>query len=304
MKRFNFYCLVLLSLLILSSCNQSDSKLFLGLEPPADSAIVFAPDIICLSERFEQSITFAPDYKEIIFGVSSKHWDVFKMHSIKYENGVSSESKEVFANGIPGGVAPMFSPDGKKLYHSTTRTTFPYIDIYYTERIDTGWADAVKMEFPVSSDSIEWEASESANHTIYFSSQREGIRGELDIFYSELEDGQYKSAQRMSDMINSDAGDDCPFIAPDESYIIFSSNRAGGYGAHDIYISFKNEDGTWTKAKNLGPKVNTEFWDLYPSVSPDRKYIFFTRREKWWDSAPSDIYWISTDILKGFQIES
>ncbi len=305
MKYFKFSLFVLLLFLgLLNSCHNVKNSKFYGFDPPVDSAMIFAPDIICFEDRFEQSITFSPNGNEIVFGVSNQYWDDFRMHSIKFENGVWSDSKEVFPGGLLGGIAPMFSPDGERLYHSTTRTNYPFIDIYYTERMDSGWTEAIKMGFPISSDSIEFEVSESADHTIYFSSTREGCKGEIDIYYSELEDGQYKTAHRISNMINSDAGDDCPFIAPDESYLIFTSDRDGGYGARDIYISFRNEDKSWTKAINLGPKVNSEFWDLYPSVSPDGKYLFFTRREKWWESAPSDIYWISTKIFKEIQIES
>jgi Tol biopolymer transport system component len=304
MRKHQISILIVLVCLGFTSCNNNESQLFLGLEPPTDSAIIFAPDIICFTDRFEQSITFSPDFNDIVFGTTNQYWNEFKMYSITFENGNWSESKEIFSNGIPGGIAPMFSPDGNRLYHSASRTTYPYIDIFYTTKIDTGWAEAVKMEFPVNSDSIEFEISESEDRTLYFSSTRPGCQGEMDIFYSELEDGQYKKAQRMSDNINSDAGDDCPFIAPDESYIIFTSDKEGGYGFRDIYISFRNDDKTWTEAINLGPKVNSEFWDIYPSVSPDGKYLFFTRREKWWESSPSNIYWISTAVFKELQTKS
>jgi len=297
-KLYQFIMIITFSILVLNSCSDLNGKRFYGFEIPTDSAIIFASGIICLEERFEQSITFIPDGSEIVFGISNQNWDVFKMHSIKYENGRWSDSKEVFSNGTPGGIAPMFSPDGSKLYHSTTRTGYPEMDIYYTSKQDTGWAEAMKLDFPISSDSIEWEASVSTDHTIYFSSAREGCQGPLDIFFSELEDGRYKTANRMSDKVNSTAGDDCPFIAPDESYIIFASDRDDSFGKRDLYISFKNNDGSWSQALNLGPKVNTEFWEIYPSVSPDGEFLFFTRREKWWESAPSDIYWISTDFLK------
>lgn len=43
-----------------------------------------------------------------------------------------------------------------------------------------------------------------------------------------------------------------PFIAPDESCLIFSSNRPGGYGSNDLYISFRNDNDTWTAPRNMG----------------------------------------------------
>ncbi len=290
-----------LSVSVLSSCCDSNISKFYGFDTPTDSAIVFAPGIICLEDRFEQSITFMPDGSKLVFGVSNQLWDDFKMYSISYINDKWSNQKEVFANGLHGGIAPMFSPDGSKLYHIATRTGYPEMDVYYTYSVDTGWVEAKKMDFPVSSDSIEWEASESIDKTVFFSSNREGCDGPLDIFFSEFEDGMYKKVQRMSEMINSSSGDDCPFIAPDKSYLIFASDRKSGHGNRDLYVSFRKLDGSWSKAKNLGSKINTNYWELYPSVSPDGKYLFFTRREKWLESAPSDIYWVSADVFESLK---
>ena len=50
-----------------------------------------------------------------------------------------------------------------------------------------------------------------------------------------------------------------PFIAPDESYLIWDDEREGGYGDNDLYISFRQQDGSWGAAINLGDKINTEF---------------------------------------------
>ncbi len=66
-----------------------------------------------------------------------------------------------------------------------------------------------------------------------------------------------------------------PFIAPDESYLIFDSKRENGN--LDMYISFRQKDGSWGAAINLGDKINTELPDAYGSVTSDGKYFFFTR---------------------------
>jgi len=82
-----------------------------------------------------------------------------------------------------------------------------------------------------------------------------------------------------------------PFVAPDESYLVFTSvNRPGGYGSGDMYISFRKEDGTWTEAKNLGKLFNTSGYDFCPIVSPDGEYFFFTQR--------GDIYWVKVEAIE------
>ena len=56
--------------------------------------------------------------------------------------------------------------------------------------------------------------------------------------------------------------------------------REGGYGQSDLYISFKKNDGTWTKTMNMGPTINTDMMESSPKISPDGKYFFFIRG-KW-----------------------
>ncbi|MEL6973040.1 MAG: hypothetical protein AAFO02_22940, partial [Bacteroidota bacterium] len=79
------------------------------------------------------------------------------------------------------------------------------------------------------------------------------------------------------------------FIDPDESYIIFCSTREEGLGRGDLYISFKNEDGSWTNAINMGAPVNTVHHELCPFVTKDGQYFFYT--------SDQDIYWVSTTIF-------
>ena len=69
-----------------------------------------------------------------------------------------------------------------------------------------------------------------------------------------------------------DEGD--AFIAPDESYIIFSSqDRSDSIGGQDLYIAYRKADGSWTQAKNMGESVNSESGEICPSISLDGKYF-------------------------------
>jgi len=107
-------------------------------------------------------------------------------------------------------------------------------------------------------------------------------------------DGKYQKPIAFDDNINSGGYDYDPMIAPDESFLIFASGRKGGYGANDLYISFKNEDGSWTKAKNMGEKINSRTTEYAPSLSPDGNYFFFTSNI----NGSSDIFWVSSKIIE------
>ena len=97
-------------------------------------------------------------------------------------------------------------------------------------------------------------------------------------------------------MVNTEYSEDDPFIASDESFLIFCSSRPGGYGSYDLYIAFRKKDGTWTKAKNMGPEINTSGEEARPSITPDGKYFFFTRG----DVNPDwrDIFWINAGFIE------
>jgi len=108
----------------------------------------------------------------------------------------------------------------------------------------------------------------------------------------------YPGAENLGAGINTAHGDDLPYIAPDESYLIFASDRPGGYGGRDLYVSYRS-DARWSVPQNLGPAINTAAWELYPSVSPDGRYLFLTRRPGGWDATDdSDIYWIRVTIIE------
>jgi hypothetical protein len=86
-----------------------------------------------------------------------------------------------------------------------------------------------------------------------------------------------------------------PGIAPDESFMVFAAIRSGGLGETDLYLSLRGADGTWGKAQNLGPKINSGLFEFGARISPDKKYMFFTRSNGWFENPSrdtSDIYWV------------
>jgi len=104
----------------------------------------------------------------------------------------------------------------------------------------------------------------------------------------------------MSSEINTGNLTAHPFIAPDESYLIWDSEREGGYGASDLYISFQHKNGSWGPAINMGNKVNSEQGDTYASVTPDGKHLLFNRRI---DGSNTDIYWIDAQIIETLRVK-
>jgi Tol biopolymer transport system component len=85
------------------------------------------------------------------------------------------------------------------------------------------------------------------------------------------------------------------FIAPDESYLIFSSaDRKYGLGNADLYICYKKSNGKWTTPMNLGSKINSPSEEFCPMISKDGKYLFFLS----FRSGKSYPYWVSAKIIE------
>jgi hypothetical protein len=87
-----------------------------------------------------------------------------------------------------------------------------------------------------------------------------------------------------------------PGIAPDVSFMVFNANdtmRPEGLGATDLYLTLRQPNGSWPKGRNMGSRVNSRNFEFAAQISPDKKYLFFTRANGWDPSRhTADIYWV------------
>jgi Tol biopolymer transport system component len=125
------------------------------------------------------------------------------------------------------------------------------------------------------SDSVH-TINEAADGTLYFASVRGNGRKDNDLYRSRLVNGEYQKPENLGNVINTNVTEADPFIAPDQSYLIFSSDREGGAGEGDLYISF-NQNGKWTAPQPLGSNINTAEYEYTPLVSADGKTFYFSR---------------------------
>jgi hypothetical protein len=108
----------------------------------------------------------------------------------------------------------------------------------------------------------------------------------LGIFRARRSGEAYLERENLSEVINPGYDESNVYVAPDEGFVIFSSDRPDGFGDADLYISY-NRSGTWTSPRNLGEPVNSEVDDYAPAFSPDGRYFFFTsRRLRFGDISP------------------
>jgi len=121
------------------------------------------------------------------------------------------------------------------------------------------------------------------------------INTDMDIYQVRNINGVYSAPERLDDNINSSYMDLSAFIDPEENYIIFASDRPGGYGGTDLYISSKDTDGSWKGAINMGEPVNSSAGEDSPFVSADGLYLFFNSdRHQQYDRNP---YWVDAQVI-------
>ncbi len=251
----------------------------MGQAPPGDVPELLAPGLVSTS-NLEGLAAFSPDLKELYF--------------IRQETG-SRPGYVVLQNKSDRlETAPVETTDGLgEVFISTDGQTM-YLGNEYRTRTPDGWSEKQSLgsaleQYPI----MRLTASDAG--TYVFDEQDEFGK----LRYSRVIDGVREAPQTFNDNINSGTFTSHPFIAPDESYLIFDSQRDGGFGSSDLYISFSEEDGSWGPAMNLGDTINTEFDDIFGSVTADGRYFVFQTINL--DEPRSDIFWVDAAFIKSLR---
>lgn len=265
---------------------------YLGQKPPGMAPEIFAPDIISSKNAIEYIITFSPDLSEIYFTR-----DGIGIMLARLIDGIWSSPLETSFNSKYPADEPFITPDGEHLLLNRYVGLVPgeKRGIYSLTRINGKWENPVLC--------AEWciRATATANGTIYSTDIEAAMKGgkdRADIIKFVKTAGEYTRIKIDKEAINSGSDDAHPFIAPDENYMIFNSNRPGGIGERDLYVSFRMKDGLWSSPVNI-KQVNTEKDEWGATVSPDGKYLFFTRSQ----DRKGDIYWIDAKIIEELRPE-
>lgn len=294
-KRLITFIVLIISLYSLKLYSQTiPDGPYLGQTLPNSTAERFAYEIISKDGRGEERITFSPDGTEIFFGIHSMDYQNFRIMRMVNNNNKWSEpdTSDLFGEGNV--LSPVFSPSGDKLFFKSGNSKISFI-----EKLSDGWSSLIQLDQVINFSENVGHPSVTFDGTLYFivnvTSGDNNAHTENKIYVAKLNNNNYTTPQLLSDVINNNQSAVYdPFIASDESYMIFAANFLGGSGLGDLFISFKNQDGSWSNPWNLGNKINSNNWDYAPTVSPDGKYLFFTR---WGPSSNPDIFWVDAGFI-------
>jgi len=275
--------LISISIMSSKSHGQGDSPIlkgpYLGQKPPGMVAEPFAPGIIS-KDGWEVEGVFAPGMEEFYYTTRSANDKPITVIGLRQTNNIWKKFTEFKRNG-----EVTFSPDGKRMHMAKG----------YKDRLGDGWSERKSLGPMFDREDFGiMRLTSSAKGTYVF----DDVKSNDVIRISTVKDGKRQPPKKLSSVINTGTFTAHPFIAPDESYLIWDSKREGGYGSSDLYISFRQEDDSWGPAINMGEQVNSDKWDAYASVTPDGKYILFNRNIGSDKYENIDIYWVDAKIIE------
>lgn len=181
-------------------------------------------------------------------------------------------------------IVPVISPDGKRLYFG--RRNHPAniggaedrVDVWYSEKVDGQWQEAVNAGAPFNNKDFNFISAISAdgkkvilgNVYVNDTEQTSGVSesdwdGSAWSFPKKLEIPEFSNSDKEYNFNLSKSG----------NILLMSIDKATGFGARDLYVSFKSGD-SWSAPKNLGPTINTGSHETTPFLSDDEKTLFFS----------------------------
>ena len=268
---------LLFLLLLVTSISNSQNK---------NQITPFLPEIISNFPNV-RDLTISKTGNEAYFTVQSYMGDLSTIVLITKENNKWIQPEIVKFSGRFHDTEPFLSPNGLKLYFASNRpiisseTKTKDFDIWYVERnsIETDWSDPINLGAPINTKGNEFYPAITNSGNIYYTSDLKTSKGKDDIFLSTFENGNYTTPISLSNSINSEGYEFNAYVSPNESVLIFTAyNREDGFGSGDLYISTKNENGEWSKAKNLGETINSNKMEYCPFVDFNNNTLYFTSK--------------------------
>ncbi len=289
--KFKILSVIILFILSASSVEQKNTELkgeYLGQKPPTTIPELFAPGIVSTEEGWEAAVSFSPDGKEFFFtrraNIQGRENRIMHMQLI---DGEWTKAKLAPFAKNSSEFETFISPDGKTIYYGSDRTKPKGVktegEIWYSEKTANGWSEGKYLTETINKGWVMFVTA-AANRNLYYTG---GYNGKYGLYKSEFVNGEYQEPEYLMRGAH-------PFIAPDESYMIFDA-QPEGMGKTQLYICFKNANGEWSEAIKFDKSINATNTENIPNVTPDGKYLFFHRN--------NDIYWVDAQIIENLRPE-
>lgn len=274
---------VIIGPLSLASCQSKAG----GLQtPPPVQPAVMGIGVISRPDRHEFCATMSSDRQTVYAGIEHGRWQ--SIIAYDWRDGGWAGPRPVLGTPDLTAQDPFLARDDTRLYFITRARGDA--DIAYAEILDDGWSEPVFLPAPVNSRSNEYFISLTQDDRIVFASDRAATApGDFDIYLARNVGDAFSEPTALPSAINTPHYEGDPFIDPEGRYLIFASNRPGGRGRGDFYLSIAENDG-WSQPIAFDQRINTTGHELCPLVTTDGSTFLFTRGQ--------DIYMVSAQIIE------
>jgi outer membrane protein OmpA-like peptidoglycan-associated protein len=244
----------------------------LGKFEEALSAVIIFQTIPSLHESSIRSAAYrSKSYQFAIDYAAKKNLSAYKFEPLNMGDSVNSTVSEYF---------PTISLDGKHLVF-TRRVHGTNEDFYQSDRTPNGWTRARPLEGNINSNDNEGalNISQDGQWLIFTGCNFQTGFGSCDLYISYLTPDGWSAPENLGPNFNTEFWESAPSLSPDKRDLYFTSNRPGGFGGNDIYVSHRLENGRWSPPQNMGPHINTAGDESFPFIHADNSSLYFTSNE-------------------------
>lgn len=250
-------CILIILVVAIATRAQTD---YLGQPSPGSTPALFASDLIATSGVTEFGSIFSKDGTEFFY--AAEPGGVAQIRYMKLVAGKWSTATTILSHAVYSYNDPFLSPDERRLYFISNMPMNGSgekkdYDIWYVTREADGWSAPKNAGSKINSPGNEYYISFTKTGTMYFSSNGKATdekKENYDIFTSRNVNGEFQTAIKLPEAINSPYYEADVFADPDERYVIFCANKPGGNGGGDLYISFKGQTVHGSQRKISGAK--------------------------------------------------
>lgn len=299
MRNFSLIILILVFTVFVDSCtpkrqesknkdSQTIESLYFGQKPPGLIPEIFAPEVVSISGRNEAGISFSPDFDEVYFTAHKKDKETAIYFSKRRGNEWTSVKRANFTNGRKNEeLYPFVGLNDKRIYFTAFDSIFSDEKIWYVNRLGDSWGEAIQLDSPLNEDLVFY-VNQAKNGDLFYTNISKGK-----MYYAPHKNGEFPKVQEVELEFGHHG-----FISPSQEYLLVHAQNKENEKRNDadIYVCFREKDGTWTKPIGFGSEVNSNFDEGCPSITPDGNYLFFSRSNN--EDGLSDLYWVRTAIIE------
>lgn len=247
-----------------------------------------------IQQKFKKAINFYNGYK-IINGKKDLTNDevnrlinksIYAEEAISKPRNVSIQNVGALINSKYDEYVPLISADEGSMYFTSRRPESTgnkldpngrfFEDIYYSKKSGSSWEKPVQMKAGINTETNDACAGLSPDGQLLFIFRTNPDLYSGSLYESRMGLDEWETPVKLPNNINSGFVETSASITANDKIIYFSSNREGGFGGKDIYKIERLPNGTWGKAQNLGPTINTEQDEDAPFIHSDGKTLYFS----------------------------